>query len=398
MAVRKIQVAVLNTHPIQYFAPLYAYLNASRDIAVTALYITDVSLRGALDRGFGQKVKWDIDLLQGYRSVFLGEAAKTRELGGLFSMIAPEIWGELRSGRYDVLIVNGHTIPANYVAIAAAKSIKLPILMRAETHLGLRRSAFRRYCRSLFLKRFYGLFDGFLAIGSANVKFYEEMGVAKKSIFLAPYSVDNDRFIAASQLSGGHRIQLRSELGVRDKKPIVLYAAKLQRRKCPGDLIRAAKLVQDAGLEFHVIMVGTGEMEGELRDLVGDLRVRNVVFPGFVNQSRMPMIYGASDVFVLPSEDEPWGLAVNEAMCAGLPIILSKEIGCAADLVYEGRNGFTFEAKDVDGLAQALNCVLFSEEQRYRMGEESRAVISAWGYAQVLIGLRAALKHLSILS
>ena len=82
------------------------------------------------------------------------------------------------------------------------------------------------------------------------------------------------------------------------------------------------------------------------------LGLDNVHFHGFANQSVLPQIYGAADVFVLPSENEPWGLAVNEAMCAGLPIVASAEVGCVADLVRAGVNGQTFAAGDVEGLGK----------------------------------------------
>src|SRR2546425_12905043 len=88
------RIAVLNSHPIQYFAPLYAYLNAAPDLDVTALYLSDVSIRGGRDVGFGQDVKWDLDLLSGYRSVFLGDAARRREPTGFWSLVAPQVWNE----------------------------------------------------------------------------------------------------------------------------------------------------------------------------------------------------------------------------------------------------------------------------------------------------------------
>src|SRR5262245_60227561 len=102
------RIAVLNSHPIQYFAPLYAYLNAAPDLDVTALYLSDFSIRGGKDVEFGQNVKWDLDLLAGYRSVFLGEGAHTREPRGFWSLVAPQVWSELRSGRYDVVWLHGH--------------------------------------------------------------------------------------------------------------------------------------------------------------------------------------------------------------------------------------------------------------------------------------------------
>ena len=110
------------------------------------------------------------------------------------------------------------------------------------------------------------------------------------------------------------------------------------------------------------------------------------MFTGFVNQSELPALYAASDVFVLPSEDEPWGLAVNEAMCAGLPVVVSREVGCVPDLVRDGVNGYTPAAGDVDGLARALRRLIEDEDLRRRQGQASLARILQWGYRAVLGG------------
>src|SRR5215813_12624642 len=129
------RIAVVNSHPIQYFAPLYAYLNAAPDLDVTALYLSDFSIRGGKDVGFGQDVTWDLDLLAGYRSVFLGDAAHTRQPEGFWSLIAPQVRSELRSGRYDVLWLHGHQYAANLIALMAAKTAGLPVMMRGDPHL-----------------------------------------------------------------------------------------------------------------------------------------------------------------------------------------------------------------------------------------------------------------------
>src|SRR5262249_51972429 len=163
-------------------------------------------------------------------------------------------------------------------------------------------------------------------------------------------------------------------------------AAKLQVRKHPDDLLRAAASIKDLGIRFHVVMVGSGEMAAVLVDLADRLGLNNVHFHGFVNQSALPKIYDAADVFVLPSENEPWGLAVNEAMCAGLPVVASAEIGCAADLIRAGVNGQTFAARDVEGLASALQPILANREIRRRMGQASSEIISRWSYAECATG------------
>src|SRR6266540_6528682 len=389
------RIAVLNSHPIQYFAPLYAYLNRAPDLEVTALYLSDFSVRGGRDSDFGQDIKWDLDLLNGYRSVFLGDAARTREPGGFWSLVAPQVWNELRTGGYDVAWLHGHNYAANLIALTAAKSAGLPVMMRGETHLGLPSGRIKSVLRRPVMGALYRLCDRMLAIGSANAAFYRAMGVPKEKIFLVPYSVDNERFVRAATLDSRQRLEIRKRFKVPADQPIVLYAAKFTPRKRPGNLLEAVRRVKSkTDRPFTVLMVGSGELEHQLRAFCAEHALDNVVFTGFVNQSELPALYGASDVFVLPSEHEPWGLAVNEAMCARIPVVVTREVGCVADLVEDGVNGYTPAAGDIDGLVRALQCLIGDEQLRLRQGRASNARILQWGYQQCLDGIRSALAGL----
>jgi glycosyltransferase involved in cell wall biosynthesis len=386
------RVAFINTHPIQYFAPMYNYLTRS-GLEVTALYLSDFSIRGGHDRGFDRAITWDIDLLAGYHHQFMGRAATRREIGGFFSMIAPELWSAIRHGGFDAVVIHGHNLAAHHVALAASIVSCTPVFARAETHLGLTRTAWRQKLRTPLLKAWYHAFDGFLAIGSGNARYYEAMGVPQSKIFSMPYTVDNERFIAsaASTRDLAVRAETRAKLGLSGDSPAILYAAKFDRRKRPDDLIEAFRRLQVGGVDAQLVMVGSGDLEARLRSLVEDSEIRNVTFPGFFNQSELPKIYAACDVFVLPSENEPWGLAVNEAMCAGLPIVLSVEIGCAEDLVTNGVNGASFSAGDVDQLAAALRPLLIDPDYRARAGQASLERIRHWGYRECADGLRTAI-------
>jgi len=394
-----VRIAVLNSHPIQYFAPLYAYLNTAPELEVTALYMSDISIRGGNDAEFGRNVKWDVDLIAGYRSVFLGEAVRTREPRGFWSLVVPQVWKELRSGRYDVLWLHGHNYAANLIALLAAKTAGIPVMMRGETHLGLARGTTKSRLRRPVIGALYRSCDRFLAIGSANAAFYRAMGVPDRKIFLVPYSVDNDRFVQSAKLTDEQRAEIRRRYKVPVKQPAVLYAAKFTRRKRPGDLLEAVRrLKQDTDRPFTVVMVGSGELERELRIFCAQHALDNVVFTGFVNQAELPAVYGASDVFVLPSEHESWGLAVNEAMCAGLPVVVSREVGCTPDLVKDGINGYMPAAGDVDSLARALRRLIEDEDLRRRQGQASLTRIQQWGYRQCLEGVRSALSGLEFRS
>ena len=389
------RIAVLNSHPIQYFAPLYAYLNAAPDLDVTALYLSDVSIRGGKDAEFGRDVKWDLDLLAGYRSVFVGSAARTREPGGFWSLATPQVWSELRSGRYDVLWLHGHNYAANLLALMAAKTVGVFILMRGDTHRGLPRGAIKSVLHRPVKGTLYRCCDRLLAVGSANAAFYRAIGVPDHKIFLMPYSVDNERFIKSATLTNDQKTKLRKQYNIPLDRPSVLYAAKFTPRKRPGDLLDAVRRVKiETNRPFTVVMTGSGELEQELRVFCVEHALDNIVFTGFVNQSELPALYAASDVFVLPSEHEPWGLAVNEAMCASLPIVVSSEVGCVPDLVKDGINGYTPAAGDIDGLTHALRRLIEDDDLRRRQSKASLARIQQWGYQQCLEGIRAALAGL----
>lgn len=385
------RLTFINSHPIQYKAPLYAYLNTAEDLDVSAIYLSDISLRGGVDPGFKKAVTWDVDLLSGYRAIFVDEAARHRTVGGFFSLIAPRMWEEIRSGRHDALVIHGHNYASHHIALAAARSVGLPVFMRCETHLGLARPGAKAALRKPLLTSFYRHFDGFLAIGTANADFYRAMGVPDHQIFLVPYTVDNARFAAMSALPPTQRQSLRARWGVHDDRPIILFAAKFQPRKHPDDLIRACAQMFKQGLRFHLLLVGSGEMAQALKSLAADnLPPDCVTFPGFMNQSELPHAYGASDIFVLPSRDEPWGLAINEAMAAGLPVVASREIGAVADIVIDGKTGFVFEAGDCDGLAAALSKIVGNSDRRAAMARAARQRIATWSYAECLDGVRGA--------
>lgn len=389
---RPVRVAVLNTHPIQYFAPLYAYLKQTLpEMQLVALYCSDYSLRGAVDTGFSRTVQWDIDLLAGYDHQYLGQAVRRRTPRGFWSLIVPEVWTEIRSGRHDVLWLHGYGYFACVLAFLAAKSMGMPVMLRGETHLSLNRSGWRRHLRDGVLRQAFRWVDGFLAIGRHNRDYYRKAGVPETRIFDVPYAVDNERFMAASDICLDQRARIRQKLGIETAAPVVLYASKLVERKHPHTLLKAVRQVQQRGVSLGVCVVGSGPMEGELRALAGGLALTDCSFPGFVNQSELPAVYAACEMFVLAAESEPWGLVVNEVMCAGLPVVIGDEVGCADDLVEPGVNGFHVEAGNVDALAEALLAIASNAELRRHMGAASRERISRWGFRQCASGLQSAL-------
>ena len=387
------RLAVLNSHPIQYFAPLYRRLARERDIDLTVYYCSRQGLDPYADEEFGgELVRWDVPLVEGYRSVFLKNIRASTTLDGFWSLINPGIISALRQQHYDALWVHGHNYFTYLLAYAAARTYGTPILVRGETHLLLQRPQWKQRLRGPVLRAFYAQCAACLAIGSRNAAFYRYHGVPDCKIFSVPYTVDNEYFMRLADAQRPDRPGMKTGMGLSPALPVVLYASKFTQRKHPLDLLRAKARQERQGLDCAVLMIGAGEEEVALRDYVQHHGLRDVHFLGFRNQSELPGLYALADIFVLPSENEPWGLIINEVMCAGVAVIATEEVGAVADLVREGDNGLLYPARDVDRLTAHLASLLQDPDRCRRMGERSREIIAGWSYEQCVQGVKDALR------
>jgi glycosyltransferase involved in cell wall biosynthesis len=158
-------------------------------------------------------------------------------------------------------------------------------------------------------------------------------------------------------------------------------------------LLQAFYRIREQQLDAALVFVGSGEQEAMLAHIVEAHNIPDVYFLGFRNQAELPLLYAIGDIFVMPTENEPWGLVINEAMAAGLPIIASEEIGAVPDLVQDGLNGYAFPAGNVEALTRRLQGLVSNPQLRQEMGAKSREIISNWGFKQDVTGFRAVLEH-----
>ena len=391
---RMYHLAVLNSHPIQYFAPFYRRLSLEPDIDLTVFYCSRKGLDTYFDIDFDARIRWDIDLLQGYKYEFLPNVCRNTEGHGFFTLVNPSIIKRLKSGNFDAILIHGYQYSTNLLAVLGAKLSKTALFMRCDTHSLLRRSPVKSFLRKLFLLSFYNQFDACLAIGSRNYQFYNAHKVPREKIFLVPFSVVNQFFVPPSGFADDYKREIRADYNLPQKKPLILFVSKLQERKHPLHLLEAYALLRRKGLDSALLFVGSGEQKEILEDYVRLNSVPEVTFLGFRNQSELPRLFSIADIFVLPSENEPWGLVINEAMAAGLPVIVSEEIGAVPDLVHDNFNGFTFPVGDIHTLSQQMQVLINDQELRLRMGAASREIIEDWDYERGVRGMRAALSSL----
>jgi glycosyltransferase involved in cell wall biosynthesis len=386
------RLAYFVSHPIQYQAPLLRFIAADPDIQLKVFFYSDFSLKAYKDPGFGKSIKWDVPLTEGYDSQFLNcWGSKQRE--GLFRQpIAKDILQQLKAGQFDAVWVHGWSWFCSIQALLAAEQLGIPILLRGESN-GLREptETIKKTAKQAFLKWLFKKVSAFLYVGSLNRQFYQSYGVGEEQLFPLPYAVDNDYFQQQVMLARSNREELRKSLNLQPDRPIILYAAKLIEVKRPQDLLAAYKLLSPNGVrepEPYLLFVGDGILRPQLEAEAKTTGWNSIRFLGFRNQSEIPAMYDLCDAFVLPSSFEPWGLAINEVMNAGKAVVMSDQVGCAPDLVLDGKNGRIFPVGNTQALANAIRWAISRASQA---GEISLKHIQTWGFSEDVAGLKASL-------
>lgn len=350
------RLAVVETHPVQYHAPVYRAIQQAHGIEVTAVYGSDFSVAGYRDPGFNAAVAWDTDLLSGYRSVFLTRAAD----GGPPNpdrLSATGLAEALCAANPSAVLVLGYGRRFDREAFRAGRRLKLPILFRGETtDHARRRTLFKSWIRDRALTWLYRRCGRILYIGRRSLEHYRRLNVPDDKLVFTPYCVDNAAFRAGEPDRDEMREKARREIGAGDEDVVVAFAGKLISLKGPDLLTHAARLLPEpVQRRLILLFVGSGEQRDRLEDEARRPPAIRAHFVGFQNQTRLSSWYHAADLLSLPSlHSETWGLVVNEALMHGVPCVVSQAVGCAPDLIDPGITGKVFDTGSAESLAQAI--------------------------------------------
>ncbi len=397
---KKIRLAYLVSHPIQYQAPLLRRIAQEPDIDLTVFFGSDLSVREYKDEGFGVGVQWDVPLLEGYNYEFL-PVLRDRGVISVASPLNRGIFARLRghagAPAFDVLWVHGYATVNAMHGMLAAKALGIPVLLRAESWLRDRsRTAAKLVIKQAFFEGLETLVDAVLPIGSLNSAYWHFYFGSQVAQYPMPYAVDNSYFEQRSRNAVAGREALLQEFALEPGRPVILFASKLQTRKRCADLIEAfARLqrsIDSPKKSPYLVIVGDGEERARLEAQIQQKNLTDVRLCGFRNQSQLPSFFDLASVFVLPSEHEPWGLIVNEVMNAGRAVIVSDDVGCQPDLITDGVEGCVFPVGDVNALTDALRRVLARSDTAAEMGQRAKQRIALWDFEADVRGLRSALR------
>jgi len=229
-----------------------------------------------------------------------------------------------------------------------------------------------------------------MAGSSGTIEYLKSVGVPPERILLGRNVVDNQWWTERAALVD--RNAVRASWNIPASATVVLFCAKLQPWKAPQDVLEAfaRASIPDSFLVYAGDGPLGGALEGRARKLGFAERVRML---GFVNQSQLPAVYRAADLFVLPSLYEPFGLVVNEAMLCGCPVAVSDRVGAKYDLVREGQNGYIFPTGNVEALAAIYRDFLPDPEKRRRMGNAARLRMETWSPREYIDAMSEAVER-----
>ncbi len=383
---RPVKLGLLAAAPMYYQAPLYRRLAADPRLDFKAMFASSGGVREH-DAGYGQPVTWDVDALGGFQHSFLARAGVNPIDGPFFSLRDPDIVTQLLRERFDVLWVHGYNYLTHMLAVATQRIRGGKLLLREEQNLLHPRGPVKTVLKEASLRALFSQVQG-LYIGTENRRWFEHYGVPSERLAFCPYCVDNARLRRERDQLAPHRPDIQRRLGIEaDSGPVVLMLSRLIPKKQPLFALEAFRLARSKAA-CTLLVVGSGEELAEMKRKVAEERIPDVLFAGFLPQSRVSEAYVAADIFTLLSrERETWGLVVNEAMNFRLPVVLSNKVGCGADLVRHGGNGYVVSHTDPHQAASRLVALVSDPRLRSQMGLASSELIDDWNYDRTADGV-----------
>ena len=360
----KKSVVILHNIMAPYKFPLFAALAQDEKINLEVLFMSKSAKNRRWSLG-EKKLGFKYRILPKLEFNFFGKDLLTYIISYTFPF-------EFFRNKFDVLILNGWQDFACQVGILLCKLTGRRYIIWSESTVN--EESWRRSLTLPLVKLMVRGADACIAIGTRSREYFEKLGAAPQKIFLAQYTVDVDHFTRESRVGQSEKNAIKAKIGISTSK-VILYVGQFIERKGLKYLISAYNNLKKEIGDVSLVLVGYGPQKKQLEVQIGQKKIQDVFFKDHVELPEMPKMYAIADVFVLPSYEETWGLVINEAMAAGLPIVTTDKVGASEDLVRDSQNGFVVQARNSRALKLALEKIVTSEALRDKMGRKSREII-----------------------
>ncbi|MDR3547051.1 MAG: glycosyltransferase family 4 protein [Candidatus Pacebacteria bacterium] len=370
-----IRIAIVVSHPIQYFTPWYRAIAATAGVVLKVFFCSKLGAESYYDKDFGTDVKWDIPLLEGYDSEYLESARQVEQIN--FWIDNPTVGAVLERFQPDVVLVQTYSYRTIWRAVRWCNRKNIPVMLYSDSNWTAKRSMWKCAAKEIVVRKFYSQLDGAFSCGDNNRIYHLHYGIPENRVFEGTLPVDCRRLVASVGDEAATRQELRKQYGIPDDAFVVTYTGKLTSNKCPLHLLEAIYRCSRQGVDVWGLLVGEGVERPAIEAFVKKHEMKTIVLAGFINQSVVGKYYAASDAVVLMSYREAKGLPVPEAGCFGCPAILSDTVGCIGptDSARLGENALAYPWGDTEAMA---NCILrmYRDQKAFRAMSEAAVRIA----------------------
>ncbi|BDA72915.1 glycosyl transferase, group 1 family protein [Calothrix sp. PCC 7716] len=294
----------------------------------------------------------------------------------------------------DAVAIPGWGFPVSRAALSWCRRHHIPTIVMSETKWDDEPRQWWKEKLKFWLC--INKFDAALVGGKLHRDYLIKLGFPRDRIFYGYDTVDNDHFSQTAYRARQNPEKARQRQPQIPTKLYFIVLTRLLKRKNVDRLVKAyANYRQQIGIEkaWDLIICGSGEEESNIRQLIDKLGATDCVhLPGFIPYQALGDWYGLAGAFIHPALLEPWGLVVNEACAAGLPIICSHTVGSASELVQDGKNGLLFDPENISDITRTLISISqMDAEMRIKMGDLSQEIIANYSTENFAEGIRKAI-------
>ncbi|MDB5155030.1 MAG: glycosyl transferase family 1 [Mucilaginibacter sp.] len=274
------KLAIITTHPIQYYAPVFKLLQQRAKIELKVFYTLGWQEGLSHDPGFGKTIRWDIPLLDGYPHEWMNNIAATPGSNHFKGIVNPDLIDKINSWLPDAILVYGWAYHGHLKAIRYFKN-RIPIYFRGDSTLLNESLGFKKILKTIFLRWVYRHINHAFYVGKNNKAYFMKYGLNEKQLTFAPHAVDNERF-NKSRVDEARK--LRSSLKIKDEDMLILFAGKFEPVKNVELLL--SSFIKLNRQNVHLLLVGNGMNEAKLKSQANSSRLAgNIHFLDFKNQT-----------------------------------------------------------------------------------------------------------------
>ena len=283
----------------------------------------------------------------------------------------------LATKRYGLIHLAGWGDSVLFGALLLGCGMGVPVTVETDTPMPRTLPTWKRWAKALLYRLAFRLPAIFLPAGSRQAEYLHHYGVGDGRIKIAHMTVDVAKIMSyAASMQASSRHEARHRYGIESDALVILYLGRLEPYKGLFDLFEAFQRLKEQDSRLSLLIAGDGSLSSWAKDKAS--AEQSIFYVGRLSGERVWEAYAISDIFVLPSHFEPWGLVVNEAMASGLPVIATDQVGCVDDLVKHAKSGLVVPAGAPSELARAMKSLASDADLRKRMSAEAKRIIAGW--------------------